>query len=155
LKSVNVDSVGIGYYMAQHLRDCGFSVNEVNVGEAARDTDKYSNLKAELYRLFREHAMSGDLAGLTDERAIAQLAGIRYAHNSRGQIVIESKAEARKRGVKSVRNGAAINAGFSSLKNQGAVGTSRKEYVDDIDSERRSRHYGGHDVSPAGTGRHL
>ena len=116
LKEVNVDSVGIGYYMAQHLRDHGLPVTEVNVGEAPRDKDKYSNLKAELYWSLRLKAMSGDLAGLTDDKTIAQLAGIRYSHNSRGQIVIESKDEARKRGVKSPDRAEAIVLAFAEIK---------------------------------------
>jgi hypothetical protein len=32
LQTVNVDSVGIGYYMAKHLKDQGVKVQEVNVG---------------------------------------------------------------------------------------------------------------------------
>jgi ribosomal protein S27AE len=112
LKSVNVDTVGVGHYMAQHLKDYCLPVTAVNVGEAARDKERYSNLKAELYWQFRERAMSGDLAGLTDEKTIAQLAGIRYRHNSRGQIVIESKEDALKRGVKSPDRAEAVILGF-------------------------------------------
>ena len=101
LACVNVDSVGIGYYFAQHIRDAGYVVNDVNVGEAPLDKEKFSNRKAELYWALRERLQQGDMAGLTDEMTIAQLAGIRYKHNARGQVVIESKDEARKRGVKS------------------------------------------------------
>lgn len=101
LDRVNVDSVGIGYYMAQHLKDLGFPVREVNVGEAPRDKEHYSNLKAEAYWGFRQRLEDGDVAGLDDEVAIGQLAGIRYQHNARGQVVIEPKADARKRGVDS------------------------------------------------------
>jgi hypothetical protein len=113
LEKVSVDVVGIGYYMAQHLRDQGLRVEEVNVGERARDSEKYANLKAELYWGLRERLQAGDLAGLTDEKAIAQLAGIRYSHNARGQVVIESKEEARKRGVKSPDRAEAIMLAFA------------------------------------------
>ena len=41
------------------------------------------------------------MSSIDDETSISQLAGIRYRHNPRGQIQIESKEEARKRGVKS------------------------------------------------------
>jgi phage terminase large subunit len=116
MKTVNVDSVGIGYYMAQHLRDHGLPVSEINVGEGARDSEKYSNRKAELYWEFRERAHTGDLAGLTDERAIGQLAGLRYSHNSRGQVVIESKEQARKRGVKSPDRAEAIMLAFAKAR---------------------------------------
>jgi hypothetical protein len=40
---------------------------------------------------FREWAAEGMLAGLTDQTTIAQLAGIRYAHDRRGKIVIERR----------------------------------------------------------------
>jgi phage terminase large subunit len=113
LKIVNVDSVGIGFYMAQHLKDHNLRVTEVNVGETARDSEKYSNRKAELYWEFRMRAEGGDLAGLTDERAIGQLAGLRYNHNSRGQVVIEPKEQARKRGVKSPDRAEAIILAFA------------------------------------------
>jgi hypothetical protein len=89
LKNISVDSVGIGYYMAQHLRDQGMRVTEVNVGGSARESEKYANSKAELYWGLRQRAQAGDLAGLRDEKTIGQLAGIRYHHNSRGQVVIE------------------------------------------------------------------
>ena len=115
LKTVNVDSVGIGYYMAKHLQDHKLPVTEVNVGEAPQDKEKYFNRKAELYWKFRLRAASGDLANLSDERTIAQLSGIRYSHTSRGLIVIESKEEARKRGVKSPDRAEAVILAFSDL----------------------------------------
>lgn len=115
LRTVNMDTVGIGYYMAKHLQDHNLPVTEVNVGEAPSDKEKYFNKKAELYWEFRQRAASGDLVGLTDDRAIAQLSGIRYSHNSRGQIVIESKEDARKRGVKSPDRAEAVILAFSDL----------------------------------------
>jgi phage terminase large subunit len=115
LKGVNVDSVGIGFYFAQHLRDHRLPVKEINVAKAAADPGKYSNLKAEVYWKFRLRAESGDLAGLTDDKAIGQLAGIRYRHNSRGQIEIESKDEAAKRGVKSPDRAEAVVLAFADV----------------------------------------
>jgi phage terminase large subunit len=101
LDSVNVDSIGIGWGLYLHLIDMGFPAQAINVGEAAQDPEKYANRKAELYWGLRERLQQGDISGLDDEKAIGQLAGIRYKHNPRGQILIESKEDARKRGVKS------------------------------------------------------
>ena len=56
---------------------------------------------------------SRDVAGLTDEKTIAQLASIRYQHNARGQVVIESKEEARKRGVKGPDRAEAVMLAFA------------------------------------------
>lgn len=113
LERVNVDTVGIGYYLAQHLRDLDFPVYDINVGEAPDDKEKYSNLKAELYWGLRQRFQAGDMSGLDDETAIAQLAGIRYKHNARGQVMIESKDDARKRGVKSPDRAEAIMLAFA------------------------------------------
>jgi hypothetical protein len=49
----------------------------------------------------RERFQAGRITGLADQRTISQLAQIRYRPNSRGQIVIESKEELLRRGVKS------------------------------------------------------
>jgi phage terminase large subunit len=57
----------------------------------------------------------GDLAGLTDEKTVAQLSSMRYQHNARGQVVIESKDEARKRGVRSPDRAEALMLAFAPL----------------------------------------
>ena len=110
---VNVDSIGIGYYMARHLADAGIAVTDVNVGEAARDTEKYANKKAEYYWSLRMRFEADEITGLSDDLTISQLAGIRYAHNARGQIVIESKADARKRGVRSPDRAESVMLAFA------------------------------------------
>jgi hypothetical protein len=106
--------------MFQHLRSEGFPVRGVNVGGTPRDRERYFNLKAELFWGFRQRAESGDLAGLQDDKAIAQLAGIRYEINARGQIAIESKPQARKRNVTSPDRAEAIILAFADVKKAGS-----------------------------------
>lgn len=112
LKIVNVDSIGQGYYFAKHLEDNGYrgKVRYVNVGSAPTNqpTNKaterrmrFANLKAELYWALRERFREGEIAGVLDETTISQLASIRYDQTSTGKTEIESKDDARKRGVKS------------------------------------------------------
>jgi phage terminase large subunit len=113
LDVVNVDAAGIGYYLAKHLQDVGFPVRPVNVGERSSDPERYANLKAELYWGLRQRFQAGEVAGLTDERAIGQLAGIRYRHTARGQVEIERKEDARKRGVKSPDRAEAVMLAFA------------------------------------------
>ncbi len=125
LKSVKVDSVGQGYYFARHLEDHGYKgkVQDVNVGEAPDDSDKYVNLKAELYWGLRLRFSGGDMSGITDDLTISQLAGIRYTHNARGQVVIERKEEARKRGVKSPDRAEAIMLAYAKQKKRHSYGS--------------------------------
>jgi hypothetical protein len=115
LEAVNVDSAGIGYHVARHLDDLGFPVQEINVGTSANDGEQFLNLKAELYWGLRLRFEAGEIAGLTDERTIAQLAGIRYSHTARGQVEIESKDDARARGVKSPDRAEAVMLAFAGV----------------------------------------
>jgi hypothetical protein len=121
LQAVNVDSIGIGWGMFCHLRDLGFAAVPINVGEAARDREKFANLKAELYWALRLRAEAGDLSGELDERTVGQLAGIRYQHNPRGQIQIESKDDARKRGVKSPDRAESVMLAFAQVGSGGGI----------------------------------
>lgn len=116
LDRVNVDTAGLGHYFASHLEDAGLRVRPVNVGEAPTSDDareRYANLKAELYWALRERFADGDVAGLSDQPAITQLSDLRYKHDSRGRVVIESKDDARKRGVKSPDRAEAIMLAFA------------------------------------------
>jgi phage terminase large subunit len=113
LRRLNVDSTGIGYGMARHIADFKYPVRDINVGVAARHPEKYANLKAELYWGLRLRFQSGDMSGCFSDKAIGQLAGIRYEHNARGQVVIESKDDMRKRGVKSPDLAEAVMLAFA------------------------------------------
>lgn len=113
LESVNVDSIGIGWGICQHLKDCGFPVIPINVCEVSNDSDKYFNLKAEFYWGLRLRFQAGEISGLSDEKTIGQLAGVRYKPTSKGQIQIESKEDAAKRGVHSPDRAESIMLAFA------------------------------------------
>lgn len=132
LGAVKVDSIGQGYYFGRHLEDHGYAsrVVDINVGEASHDKERYANLKAELYWALRLRAQSGDLAGLADDLTLSQLSGIRYRHNARGQVVIESKDEARKRGVKSPDRAEAVMLAFATRPQDGQASTLTGDAVD-------------------------
>lgn len=101
LDGVNVDTAGIGHYLALHLQDAGLPVRFVNVGAEPVDRERFRNLKAEAYWGLRMRFAAGDVRGALSEPMQGQLAGIRWRTNARGQVEIESKEDARKRGVRS------------------------------------------------------
>ena len=105
---VNIDTIGVGLNFKPRLEALGYPCNGVNVGESSDDTDIYSGLKAQLYWKLRELFEEGKIHGLTDELAISQLSSIRWRSNLHGKIVIESKDEMKKRGVKSPDRAEAI-----------------------------------------------
>lgn len=114
LKAVNIDRVGIGEGMYQHLLDLKFPVNPIIAQERSNDPELYADLKSEYFWGLRLRLQQGDFCGLTDEKTIGQLAGIRYKQNSRGQTEIESKEDARKRGVKSPDRAESVMLAFAS-----------------------------------------
>ena len=126
LVNVNVDAIGIGYNFALHLRDLGFPVTLVNVGERpthAGDT-RYANLKAQLYWTLREALANGELVGLSDDVQVSQLASVRYQQDSRGHVVIERKEQARKRGVRSPDRAEALMLSYATGTSSGPAATA-------------------------------
>lgn len=101
LQTVLIDSVGIGYNFAQHIADQGFTVYLFNAGHRAVDNERFANSKAETYWSLREWMQRGAISGLNDLETEAQLSSIRYHTTPSGQTAIESKEDARKRGVRS------------------------------------------------------
>jgi hypothetical protein len=140
LAVINVDSAGIGWNMYTHLDDIFPGIaHPINVGESSHDPEKYANLKAELYWGLRMRAQAGDLTGYLDEKLVGQLAGIRYKHNARGQIVIESKEDARKRGVKSPDRAEAVMLAFAQHELPYGLTAYLEEKIEQIDAERLQR----------------
>lgn len=121
IKALNIDCIGVGWGIYLHMKDIfGTCVVPVNVGEASVDPDKYLNLKAELYWGLRIRLQDGDMCQLTSDKAIAQLAGIRYGANPKGQTFIERKKDAVKRGVKSPDVAESIMLAFAKPLKQGS-----------------------------------
>jgi hypothetical protein len=98
----------VGHGFAQHLRDCRFPVEMINVAMACESRPqlgendparRFANQKAQFYQTLADAFERDQVEGLSDETTIGQLAGILYEIDSQGRIRIESKQQARARGV--------------------------------------------------------
>ena len=69
----------------------------MNVGEKARDDEKFYNRRSELYWGLRERFKSGDISIPKDDILLSQLTALRYSYTPRGQIKVEGKDDLRKR----------------------------------------------------------
>lgn len=114
VETIRVDVVGVGAGVADQLRALGFPVEDVNVGMAPCDDEKFGNLKAELYWAMRDILREGAINGLDDEETISQLVGVKYHYDARGRLVIERKEDAKKRGVPSPDRAEALLLTFTS-----------------------------------------
>lgn len=96
---IAVDTIGIGAGVADMLRrDFGRIVVDVNSAIRLSDGQNY-NLRARLWRDMREYLKAG--ASLpNDPDLCAELTALQYSYKG-GELLMESKDDAKKRGVKS------------------------------------------------------
>ncbi len=98
---MRVDSVGVGGGVADILRAEGHGIEDCNVGVPALDTEQFANKRAEWYWLLSRQMVEGKWDIPNNPKLKSQLADVRYKYNLKGQLIIESKEDARKRGSKS------------------------------------------------------
>lgn len=100
---VCIDCIGIGAGIVDRLLEIGYDMIEgVNVARSANDKDKFRNLRAELWHDLREW-LAGEMAvQIPDsDELLGDLTSLGYKFDSSGRLVIESKEDLRKRGMKS------------------------------------------------------
>lgn len=99
---VRVDGVGVGGGVVDQLAEQRYPVVDMQAGQAAIDTEHFSNARAEWWWGLRQRFEDGDIdIDPADDELAAQLAQMKFKFTSRGQIRIESKDDMRKRGLPS------------------------------------------------------
>lgn len=99
-----IDCVGYGAGAYDLLIDMGYSnvVVGINVARAANDPDKFLNLRAELWHEMREWLNQDLEVQIPDDPELQkQLCGLGYDHDRLYRMLIESKKDAKKRGMDS------------------------------------------------------
>jgi len=106
--AIKVDEIGLGAGVVDRLAEQGYPVVGINVGSSSDVVDsdgdkKFINLRSELWWAMRErldpnpHTNPDPVALPPDDQLLADLAGPSYTINSRGQTVVESKDDMKKR----------------------------------------------------------
>ena len=100
---VFVDCIGIGAGVTDRLSEMGFEcVVGVNVSREATNKDQFSNLRAELWSEMREWFLQDMPVQIPDDPELQkELCGLGYGYNSSGRLFIESKKDAKARGMNS------------------------------------------------------
>ncbi len=112
---VKVDKIGIGKGIYDRGKELGEPIQGINVGLPARNSEQFKNLRAEAYWALRQRFQDGDIdIDPNDAELAAQLSDIKYKRNSRGQIVIESKEEMKRRMKRSPDDADALMLAFIS-----------------------------------------
>jgi phage terminase large subunit len=103
-KKIFVDSIGLGAGVADRLLELGLPVIHVNVSESSSMSDRFHNLRAELWyavRLWLESKEAVIAPGEFSHQLVDELVAPNQKYTSLGKVLIESKEEMRRRGVKS------------------------------------------------------
>lgn len=95
-----VDGGGVGGGVVDILRDWGYQdIYEVNFGERADEKSRFANKRAEMWDRMREWLNIGSIPYERD--LIDELCAPEYYFNKANKLVLESKEDMRRRGVKS------------------------------------------------------
>ena len=82
-------------------KELGLPVRGINVGEAAASRDNCMRLRDELWFKGREWFQDQACSMPQDEALITELTAPTYSFTSTGKMVVESKADMKKRGMRS------------------------------------------------------
>ena len=113
VKTMHVDEVGLGAGVVDRARELD-SVRTIGVngGNKASDSDRYLNLRAEMYDGLRQRFADGDISIPDDSELISQLASLTFSYTSRGQLQIEGKDRIRSSGRQSPDKADALALAF-------------------------------------------
>lgn len=96
-----VDSIGIGAGVVDRLAELELPVRGINVAESAAVTEKFHRLRDELWWRGRQWFEARDCCIPDDDKLVSELAAPTYDFSSSGKIIVESKSDMKKRGLKS------------------------------------------------------
>lgn len=92
-----VDAIGMGSPVAERLRELGLPVARVNVSETNAISDRFHNLKAELWWRARGWFEGRDTMFPKDDEMIRALSQVKIKYHSTGKLMVESKEEFKRR----------------------------------------------------------
>jgi hypothetical protein len=112
--AAKIDVVLLGAGVQDRLVELGEPAAGLNGGAPAIDSERFANARTEWFWGLRERFEAGDIVlDPSDEEAAGQLASLKYKFTSRGQIQVETKKEARARGIPSPDHADAVMLAFA------------------------------------------
>ena len=125
-QAVFIDAGAMGAGVIDRLRQLQYQVSEVNFGEAALSSDRYANIRAEMYFKCRDWLTSGGALPKNAELK-TELSTVEYKFNPSGRIILEPKEKLKERTGKSPDLADALVLTFARpVYMQGRVGRQRQ-----------------------------
>lgn len=96
-----VDDTGVGGGVTDRLVELGYNVIPVNNASSASDTEKFRDIKAEIYWMLRLAFINGEIRIHDVGRLIKDISNVKYDYMSNGTIFIKSKKKMKEEGLDS------------------------------------------------------
>jgi phage terminase large subunit len=96
-----IDVIGLGAGVYDRCKELGLPARGINVGEAASSRENCMRLRDELWFKGREWFQDRSCSMPQDNALIAELTSPTYTFTSTGKMLVESKADMKKRGMRS------------------------------------------------------
>lgn len=123
-EEILVDSIGLGAGVVDRLRELNLPARGINVSEAASMSENCKNLKADLWTRAKHWLEARDCKMPDDDGLINELATVKYKFTSNGKLLMESKEDIKKRGLKSPDKADSFVLTFASDAATGLYGVS-------------------------------
>ncbi|NJJ37835.1 DEAD/DEAH box helicase family protein [Paenibacillus apii] len=117
--TIKIDDDGVGGGVTDRVREVvreeGLNITVVDChnGGKALDPEHYDNWGTEAWATVRDLLQAGDIQFPNDEDLIGQLSSRKYTVTSKGRIVLETKKEMKKRGLRSPDRADALVLAFA------------------------------------------
>ena len=98
-KAIFVDLIGVGYHLVGRLAEKFPGVRGVDFRKTASDPQQFGNKRAECYSALRDWLIKASIPD--DDLLRLELSVFKYKYRPGGQLMIESKEDAKERGFKS------------------------------------------------------
>ena len=98
---IMIDVIGVGSGVYDRCKEQGLPVRAINVSEAAATRENCMRLRDELWFKGREWFQDRSCSMPRDDALIAELTAPLYTFTSTGKMVVEAKADMKKRGMRS------------------------------------------------------
>ena len=94
--AVFIDAGAMGAGVVDRLRQLGYAPTEVNFGGAAMDSERYANIRAEMYFSCRDWLKDGGTIK-SDGDFKTELSAVEYRFTGNGRIILEPKDKVKER----------------------------------------------------------
>ena len=107
IKAIGVDATGIGASVVDNLvgyknaNGLAPEVIPLHFGAQAKNQEKFTNLKAEIFWYMRSLFEDGELSISDEGNALGDLSALRYSYDGKQRIIMEKKAKVKSRGLPS------------------------------------------------------